>query len=181
MQEKLEKDYSIMSSLATFLYSLRYLAVRKEGNWLPFFLVYSSTARKHKLYNIFVQYVQMIFSFLFRKKIVAFHANVHTIWGYWHIISETFRKKIEKEKRQTYRMDGQVCLKFGVNNPLFIHKIVFSLVYDQNHCFGLGPIPKLKLAATFGYCNQYRNYISKRESSYRYWNNLALVRGIFSS
>ena len=46
---------------------------------------------------------------------------------------------------------------------------VSELVYDQNHYFGLGPIPKPKpkLADTFGrYHNWYRNYILKEESSY---------------
>ena len=55
-------------------------------------------------------------------------------------------------------------------------------MYDRNHYFGLGPIPKPKpkLADTFGqYHNRYRNHISKRESSYQYLNNLALVWGIF--
>ena len=57
-----------------------------------------------------------------------------------------------------------------------------ALVYDRNHYFGLVPIlkPKPKLTDTFGqYRNQYRNHISKGESSYLYWNNLALVLGIF--
>ena len=45
-----------------------------------------------------------------------------------------------------------------------------ELVYDRNHSFGLGPIQKQKpkLADTFGrYRKRYRNYILKRESSYR--------------
>ena len=42
----------------------------------------------------------------------------------------------------------------------------FKLVYDRNHYFGLGPIPKPKLADTFGrYRNRYQNYILKGESS----------------
>ena len=42
----------------------------------------------------------------------------------------------------------------------------FSVVYDWNHYFGLGQIPKLKLADDFGqYRKWYRNHISKRESS----------------
>ena len=44
------------------------------------------------------------------------------------------------------------------------------LVYDRNHYFGFGPIPKLKpkLADTFGrYRNRYRNHISKGKSSYQ--------------
>ena len=44
-----------------------------------------------------------------------------------------------------------------------------EVVYDRNHYFGLGPIPKPKpkLADTFGrYRNQYRNHISKGESGY---------------
>jgi hypothetical protein len=41
--------------------------------------------------------------------------------------------------------------------------------------------PKPKLANTFRrYRSRYRNQISKGESSYRYWNNLDLVRCIFS-
>ena len=45
-----------------------------------------------------------------------------------------------------------------------------ELVYDRNHYFGLGPIPKLKpkLADTFSrYRNRYPNYIFKGKSSYR--------------
>ena len=43
----------------------------------------------------------------------------------------------------------------------------FDLVYDRNHYFGLGRIPKSKLANTFGrYHNRYRNQISKEESTY---------------
>ena len=55
----------------------------------------------------------------------------------------------------------------------YIEKVIDAaayLVYDRNHYFGLGliPKPKPKLADTFGrYRNQYRNYISKGESSYR--------------
>ena len=44
------------------------------------------------------------------------------------------------------------------------------LVYDRNHYFGLGLIPKPKLADTFGrYCDhdQYRNHILKGKSRYR--------------
>ena len=48
----------------------------------------------------------------------------------------------------------------------FIRETTLRLVYDRNHYFGLGPIPKPKLADTFGrYRN--RNYILKGESSYR--------------
>ena len=43
-----------------------------------------------------------------------------------------------------------------------------TVVYDQNHYFGLGPKPKPKLADTFDhYRNRHRNYILKGESSYR--------------
>ena len=45
-----------------------------------------------------------------------------------------------------------------------------KLVYNRNHYFGLGPIPKPKpkLADTFGrYRNWYRNHISKGKSSYQ--------------
>ena len=52
----------------------------------------------------------------------------------------------------------------------------FSVVYDWNHYFGLGlvPKPKPKLANTLGrYCKWYWNHISKGESSY--WVNLASV------
>ena len=44
------------------------------------------------------------------------------------------------------------------------------LVYDRNHYFGFGPIPKPipKLVDTFGrYRNRYRNHISKGKSSYQ--------------
>jgi hypothetical protein len=47
---------------------------------------------------------------------------------------------------------------------------LFQVVYDRNHYFGLGRIPKPKLADTYGrYRNRYRNYIFKgeSESSYR--------------
>jgi hypothetical protein len=50
------------------------------------------------------------------------------------------------------------------------HFTHYLLVYDRNHYFGFGPIPKLKpeLADTFGrYRNRYRNYISKGKSSYQ--------------
>ena len=49
-------------------------------------------------------------------------------------------------------------------------KIEFLLVYDRNHYFGFGPIPKPKpkLVDTFGrYRNRYRNHISKGKSSYQ--------------
>ena len=43
-----------------------------------------------------------------------------------------------------------------------------QLVYDRNHYFGFGPIPKPKLADTVGkYLNRYRYYILKGESSYQ--------------
>ena len=43
----------------------------------------------------------------------------------------------------------------------------FQVVYDQNHHFGLGLIPKPKEADTFGrYPNWYRNHIFKEESCY---------------
>ena len=50
----------------------------------------------------------------------------------------------------------------------------FWLVYDRNHYFGLGPIPKPKLANTFGkYHYKYQNHISKEKSSYCYrWKSL---------
>ena len=56
-----------------------------------------------------------------------------------------------------------------------------KVVYDRNHYINLGQIlkPKPKLADTFGrYCSRYWNHISKVVSSYRNWNNLALVWGI---
>ena len=62
---------------------------------------------------------------------------------------------------------------FQESYALRFHKIVSQysvLVYDRNHYFGLGPIPKPKpkLADTFGqYCNRYQNYILKGESIYR--------------
>ena len=41
-----------------------------------------------------------------------------------------------------------------------------DLVYDRNHYFGFGPIPKPKLVDTFGrYRNRYRNHISEGKSS----------------
>ena len=52
-----------------------------------------------------------------------------------------------------------------------------KLVYDRNHYFGLGPIPKPKpkLADTFGRDrNRYRNHISKRKSGYQ-----SIVQGNF--
>ena len=60
------------------------------------------------------------------------------------------------------------------------HNLQFQVVYDQNHYFGLGPIPKPKVADTFGqYHNRYQNHISKEESSY--WVNLAKAKwGNFS-
>ena len=56
------------------------------------------------------------------------------------------------------------------------------VVYDWNHYFGLGPIPKPKpkLADTFScYRNGYRNHISKRESSYQYylWGIFSIIKG----
>ena len=45
-----------------------------------------------------------------------------------------------------------------------------ELLYNLNHYFGVGPIPKPnpKLADAFGgYNKRYRNYILKGESSYR--------------
>ena len=45
---------------------------------------------------------------------------------------------------------------------------LMMLVYDRNHYFGLGPIPKPKLAGTFGrYRNPYCNHVSKGKSSYQ--------------
>ena len=45
---------------------------------------------------------------------------------------------------------------------------LFYVVYDRNHYFGLGPIPKPKLADTFGrYHNRYRTYILKGEFNYQ--------------
>ena len=49
------------------------------------------------------------------------------------------------------------------NYPKSIHR---DVVYDRNHYFGLGliPKPKPKLADTFG---RYRNHISKGKYNYR--------------
>ena len=65
----------------------------------------------------------------------------------------------------------EVQKRFCFNKTSFIPELDLGpLVYDRNHYFGLGPIPKPKpkLADTFGrYRNRYRNYILKGESSYR--------------
>ena len=70
---------------------------------------------------------------------------------------------------------GTICIILN-----FPQQICFpqkEVANDWNHYFGLGPIPKPKLADTFGrYCNRYQNHISKLESSY-----LPIVWGIFSS
>ena len=59
-------------------------------------------------------------------------------------------------------MQGSI-LYFVWNNYWFGR---LTVVYDRNHYFGLGPIPKPKLVDTFGwYHNRYRNHISKGESS----------------
>ena len=47
----------------------------------------------------------------------------------------------------------------------------WTQLYDRNHYFGFGPIPKPKpkiLVDTFGrYRNRYRNHISKEKSSFQ--------------
>ena len=75
-------------------------------------------------------------------------------------------------------------LRYLVDLSSLLYFLLSWLVYDRNHYFGLGPIPKLKpkLPDTFGrYRKRYRNHISKGESSYQYQTNLALVMGIFSN
>ena len=57
-----------------------------------------------------------------------------------------------------------------VSKYIFQDMLLHGVVYDQNHYFGSGLIPKLKprLADTFGpYRNRYRDYILKGEYSYR--------------
>ena len=65
---------------------------------------------------------------------------------------------------------------------LYQLQCLIFLVYNRNHLyFGFGPISKPKLADTFGrYPNRYRNHIHSGESSHWFWNNLALIWGIFS-
>ena len=56
---------------------------------------------------------------------------------------------------------------FGTLTQHLVHP---SVVYDRNHYFSFGPIPKPKpkLVDTFGrYRNRYRNHISKGKSSYQ--------------
>ena len=59
-------------------------------------------------------------------------------------------------------------LKAGVSEEIDMFlALVFGVVCDRNHYFGLGPIPKPKptLGNTFGqYHNLYRNHISKGKS-----------------
>ena len=59
---------------------------------------------------------------------------------------------------------------FSCDPPDWTNCPTSVVVYDWNHYFCLGPIPKLKpeLVDTFGrYRNQYWNHILKGESSYR--------------
>ena len=64
-----------------------------------------------------------------------------------------------------FKLVKLVCSDFYVNELFKLD--ANKLVYDQNHYYGLGLIPKSKLANTFDwYRNKYRNHILKRESSY---------------
>ena len=60
-----------------------------------------------------------------------------------------------------------VCTIY-ISRHLNLNFFYVMVVYDRNHYFGLGPIPKLKpkLAdSTFGrYHNRYRNYFLKGKS-----------------
>ena len=96
----------------------------------------------------------------------------------------------KSRRKEIWKVFWQSCLCFRLFNYKHKHGVlqrpmlnaVFiliyrnELVYDRNHYFGLGPIPKPKpkpnpkpkLTDTFGRCrNRYRNYILKEESSYR--------------
>ena len=56
------------------------------------------------------------------------------------------------------------------HKTLIYRNILLFLVYDRNHYFSFGPIPKPKpkLVDSFGrYRNRYRNHISKGKSSYQ--------------
>ena len=61
----------------------------------------------------------------------------------------------------------------GQENSERIYKVIVfehyeEVVYDRNHYFGFGPIPKPNLVDSFGrYRNRYRNNISKGKSSYQ--------------
>ena len=69
-----------------------------------------------------------------------------------------------------YQINWIIRLKLHRNGNIKLCKSGLHLVYDWNHYFGLGPIPKPKpeLAYTYGwYHNWYQNWnhISKGESS----------------
>ena len=72
-----------------------------------------------------------------------------------------------------YRWSMYLALTYLINLIISFNvpnKAYCFLVYDRNHYFGFGPIPKPtpKMADNFGrYLNRYRNYILKGESSYR--------------
>ena len=88
-------------------------------------------------------------------------------------------KIIRKNAWKTMSIHQKLHQKdWGLNECYFWH---FDTLNDISQWyFGLGPIPKPKLTDDFGrYRNQYRKHISNGESSYRYWNNLALAWDIF--
>ena len=62
--------------------------------------------------------------------------------------------------------DGLIkLLEIGRHAAVFYFYICARLVYDRNHYFGFGPIPKpkLKLADTFArYRNRHQNYNLKQ-------------------
>ena len=62
----------------------------------------------------------MFFSFLFRKKIVAFHANVHTIWGYWHIISKNLKKRSKNMGRHLWTFPNGLQLQNSSSYTLIL-------------------------------------------------------------
>ena len=84
----------------------------------------------------------------------------------------------ETERRCLFTLTVWHIFLLYISMTLYLRKrrfcsrlpLLFTLVYDRNIYFGLGPLPKPKpkLADTFGrYCNQYRNHISKGGSKYR--------------
>ena len=73
---------------------------------------------------------------------------------------------------------AKLYIPSNINTDRVATTISCPLVYNQNHYFGLGtiPRPKPKLADTFSrYRNRYKNHILKGQSSY-----VQIATGIFS-
>ena len=143
---------------------------------MPAFSVYFDKSLKYNLFDVLLMsfytmglnpfWINQIFKLFWFKLNCFFTAGRHFSnfpWIFCHFIIE---------ESDFHFTSFHIILQHKEYNKIS-DKIIdanLNLVYDRNHYFSFGPIPKPKpkLVDTFGrYRNRYRNHISKGKSSYQ--------------